>query len=141
MRSCSPWHLLSSPAGAATALLALGLLAPTVAKAGCSHLVTSRYEAERLASLAGSLVRDLAVPSDPIPARRPCTGAWCTGQPAIPPVPTGTFEGRLGSWAWCPSSPDEVPTDPSFLIAETHVLLPLRRGNEVFHPPRLLASV
>jgi hypothetical protein len=125
-------------------LLALALLAPSVAKAGCSHLVTSRNDPGRLASLVESLMRDLAGPSDPLPtspSRPRCSGAWCSGQPAIPPVPPGTFEGRLGSWAWCASSPAEVSTAPHSLVVETHVVVPLRRGNEVFHPPRLLPTL
>jgi hypothetical protein len=122
-------------------LLALAQLAPQVAKAGCSHLVTSKNDRGRLASLVEPLMRDLASQSDPLSlprGPRPCSGAWCSGQPAAPPVPSGTFEGRLGSWAWYAPSPDEVTTAASFLSAGTVTLRPLRRGNDVFHPPRLL---
>jgi hypothetical protein len=121
-------------------LPALGLLAPSAARAGCSHLVTSRLDAARRASLDGSLVRDLAGPSNPLPPpspHRPCSGAWCSGQPAVPPVAPGTFDGRLGSWAWHAPGPDEDSTAPSYLVAETPVLSLLRRVTEVFHPPRL----
>src|SRR4051794_2773145 len=107
-RSCPPSHRSFSPAGAITTLLALVLIAPSVAKAGCSHLVTSRNDPARLPSLIEPLLHDLAGQSDPLPtppARRPCTGAWCSGQPAIPTVPSGAFEGRLGSWAWCAPAP------------------------------------
>ena len=125
-------------------LLALGLLAPSAARAGCSHLVTSRDDAARHTSLDGSLVRDLAGPSSPLPSPsppRPCSGAWCSGQPAVPPVPPGTFDGHLGSWAWHAPGLDDDSTDPSYLVAETPVLSLLHRGTEVFHPPRLHPSL
>src|SRR5436309_2891476 len=49
------------PAGAVVWLLALGLVAPPAAQAGCSHLVTSRTDpAVRIASLIESSVGDLA---------------------------------------------------------------------------------
>src|ERR1700722_1382511 len=92
-------HLFFSSAGAVATLLALALLAPPVAKAGCSHLVTSRNDRGHLSALVEPLMRDLGGPSDPLSVPRgprPCSGAWCTGQPEIPAVPAGTFDGRLG---------------------------------------------
>ena len=55
---------------------------------------------------------------------------------ATPPVPPGTFEGRLGSWAWCAPVTDDDPANPSYFVAESPVLLLVRRGTDVFKPPR-----
>jgi hypothetical protein len=139
VRSHRPWHLFSSPAGVVATLLALVPVAPSAARAGCSHFVTSQSDPARLPSLVGTLLRDLAVPSDPLPippAQRRCSGSWCSGQPAIPSVPAGTFEGRLGSWAWCVPVPNAASTDPSFLAAGSDTIRPLWQANDVFHPPR-----
>jgi hypothetical protein len=139
-RSRSTWYLSFSPAGAVATLLAFALLAPPAAKASCSHLVTSENGRGHLTSLVEPLMLDLAGPSDPhsVPrGPRPCSGAWCSGQPATPPVPSGLFDGPLGSWALFVSIPDEVSTAPSFLSAETSTFRPLLGGNDVFHPPRL----
>jgi hypothetical protein len=135
------WHRACWTSGAITTLLALGLLAPTDARASCSHLVTWRNDPTRLSSLIEPLLHDLAGPADPTPARRPCSGAWCSGQPAIPPVPSGAFEGRIGSWAWHAPAAEDVAVDPSFLAPESPAPRPLRRGNDVFHPPRSLPPV
>jgi hypothetical protein len=144
MRSRWPWHLSFSPAGAVATLLALALPAPPAAKAECSHLVRSRHDPARLGSLVEPLVRDLAGRSDPppvSPARRPCSGAWCSEQPGTPAIPPGPFEGWLGTWAWCDANAEGVPTDPSFLVADTDTLRPLGQGDDVFHPPRLVPLI
>ena len=52
VRSRWPWHRSLSSAGA---VLALVLIAPPVAKAGCSHFVTSESDRARLATLTGAL--------------------------------------------------------------------------------------
>jgi hypothetical protein len=125
-------------------LLAAGLLAPPVAKAGCSHLVTSKYDPRAPLLLLESLMADPAGRRDPLPvppAPRPCSGAWCSGQPAVPAVPPSTVAGRLGTWAWFVPVPREASGDFSILTAENSPLRPLRRGNDVFHPPRLLLPV
>ena len=133
------WHLFYPPTGAALSLLVLVLLAPSVAEAGCSHLVTSKADAQSQASLIGSLIRDLGGPTDPAPVppgRQPCSGSWCSGHPAVPTVPPGTFEGRLGTWAWCGPIGQDLAVNPSLLGTVSHNPRPLHRGNEVFHPPR-----
>ena len=143
MRLRSPWQPLKTPVGAVLTLLALALLAPSAAKAGCSHLVTTRDESGQHATLVEPLMRDLAGPSDPLsapPSRRPCSGAWCAGRDAIPAVPPGAFEGRLRSWAWCMSSPDDLSTTPHFFSVDFPIVAPLHQGDDVFHPPRCLAA-
>jgi hypothetical protein len=138
-RSFSFKQLVSWRAGAVITLLALVLLAPPVAKGGCSHLVTSRTDPGRLSPLIG----DLSGRSEgiPVPSRpRPCSGAFCSQQPAAPAVPAIGLDQRLDSWPWCPILPTLASARPSFLSAGTIALCPVQRAGEVFHPPRLLLS-
>jgi hypothetical protein len=139
MRTPSHWRLFISPTGAAATILALGLFAPPIAQAGCSHLVTSDHERRSASSLFDAVMPDLAGPTDahPMPPlRRPCSGAGCSGQPAVPAVPIALSDRQVEPWAWFVSVPNPGSFDSARLVAETDVLRPLRRGNDVFHPPR-----
>ncbi len=131
-----------SPVGAIATILALAWLAPPAA-GGCAHLVTSRGDPARLASLIGTLLSDLAVQAGPDsapPMPRPCAGAWCSGQPAAPPA-AGSIGGAGGDpWAWSPSFARPAPTDPHPLAAEARRLRPVHRAPAVFHPPRPFPS-
>ncbi|MHB1559192.1 MAG: hypothetical protein ACYC61_17195 [Isosphaeraceae bacterium] len=139
MKSRPFCHLVRSPAGAFLTLLVLLLLAPRAARAGCSHLALSRDDLARLSFLDATLDRDLLatadLPTSP-PDGRGCSGFWCSGAPAIPLVPSGAFEGRLGLWACKASSPDEAAAGPSFLDASADPLRPVHRASSIFHPPR-----
>jgi hypothetical protein len=139
-RSSSLQQLFSLPAGAVVLLLASGLLAPSSVEGSCSHLVTSRTDPGRLSQIE-SLVHDLAGESAGIPnplPPRPCSGALCTGQPAVPAVPAGFFDGRIDTWAWHASVPVLALIGDSFLFAETNELQPIRQSLDVFHPPRAI---
>jgi hypothetical protein len=134
-------RLVSLPAGAVLALLALGAIAPPGAQAACSHLVTSRTDRHESSTLTESLLHDLAAPSDPLPmpsGPRPCSGAFCSGQPAAPAVPAGVTAGRIGSWAWYSEVPAPTSTETAFLSRETSDPDPMRRAIAIFRPPRLL---
>jgi len=129
-------QLVSLPAGTVVLLLASALLAPPSAEGGCSQRVTSRTDLRRLSSLIEPLVHDLAGESAAMPVPpppRPCSGALCSGQPAVPVV---FFEGRIDTWAWYASVPDLASTGDSFLFAETIEIHPIRQSLDVFHPPR-----
>ena len=125
-------------------LLAMSLLAPSRAEAGCSHLVSSRSDAMRLSSLIDPLIHDLTAPSEDGPAPpspRPCSGALCSGQPAAPAAPAAALDAPLDSWAWDGPIPGRaLAVGSPFLSAETGSVHPTRRATAVFHPPRLLAS-
>jgi hypothetical protein len=130
-------------AGAVAALLALALFAPPVARAGCSHFVTSRTDPGRLFAPIEPLMQDLSRrseaprgPADP----RPCSGAFCSGQPAVPAVPAGVFGGVLNAWACLTAVPGLASRVDSFLSPATDELHPTRRAIAVFHPPRFLPS-
>ena len=142
-RSFTLRQLVSFPAGTAVTLMALALLAPPGAEAGCSHLVTSRTDPGRLYSAIEDLTFGVAGRSEPLPVPsppRPCSGSWCTGgDPALPPIPAGVFDhGQLDSWAWCTSHRELDSAALSFISAPTNALCPVRGGTDVFHPPRHL---
>jgi hypothetical protein len=129
------------PAGAVVSLVALVVIAPPGAEGGCSHLVTSRTDQARISSLVDPLIRDLSGRSDPLPIPRPprpCSGAWCSGQPATPVVPAGQFDGPSESWAWCSSAPGSALAGRSFLPSATTAPRPVHTQTGVFHPPRVL---
>jgi hypothetical protein len=135
----SPWHLFASQTGAAATLLALGLFAPPVATAGCSHLVTSEHNRTGASSLFESVMHDLARASDSLPMTppgRPCSGASCSGQPAVPAVPIAPGDRQVEPWAWFVPVQDAGSVDSSLFLTATGALRPLRGGNDVFHPPR-----
>lgn len=131
-----PW------AGVVTSLLALALFAPPMAKAGCSHLVLSRSHlgpsALRLDPVIGDPSRAEQSDRAPTPSR-PCSGAFCSEQPAAPAAPAGAFDARVGSWACRPSIPGSSSPDSSFLSLESSALHAVRHAGFVFHPPRPLA--
>ena len=138
----SPSPRFSLPTGIAAAILAMALFAPTAAEAGCSHLVTSRADAAGRDALVEPLVRDLGDMggggSGSAP-RRPCTGAWCTGQPAVPPAAPGVFEVHLGSWAWCCIISNDPAIACDQLRTQSENPRPSWSGSDVFHPPRSVA--
>jgi hypothetical protein len=119
-----------------------GLCAPVTAQAGCNHLVVSPTDTTQLASLIDPMLDDLAGGHQPGPASpRPCSGAWCTGQPIVPPIPAGARDWRVDSWAW--NAWESIVFTPSFSFVPTRSAVPHRvvRGDGIFHPPRLLPSV
>jgi hypothetical protein len=124
-------------------LLALhGFYASATAQAGCNHLVVSRTDTTQRSSLIDPLPDDLAVRPQPLPASsRPCSGAWCSGQPVVPPVPAGARDWRVDSWAW--NAWESIAFTPSFSFVLGGFSVPHRvaRGGGIFHPPRILSSV
>jgi hypothetical protein len=130
-------------AGAVAAFLAWALFAPPIAEAGCSHIVTSRADRHESSAVAESLMHILAASSDPLPEPsrpRPCSGAFCTGEPAVPAVPAKVFDGARDSSAVLTAVPGLVVSGDSFLPAEKGTVDPTRRSIAVFHPPRSLPS-
>ena len=141
MRSISFKRLARLGTGAFLLLAVQFHYAPSSAWAGCNHLVTSQTDSGRLSSRIEPLILEMTGRSQslPIPPRpRPCSGTWCSSQPAAPSVPAGVLDGRLDSWAWCTEVPCLASTGPSYLSDETTALRPLQKASAVFHPPRLL---
>ncbi len=127
--------------GAFMVLVFQCLCAPVSAWAGCNHLVISRTDPARSPSLIDPLIGDFAGQSEPYEAPpRPCTGAWCSGQPATPAVPAGVFDWGIETWVWWASVTGPVPTVRFFASPSSLVLHPTHCGSGVFHPPRCLPS-
>jgi hypothetical protein len=122
--------------GAIALVVAYGMCAPGSAHGGCNHLVNSRSDSARHETI-DRLSRDLAGQPQNAPiAPRPCSGAFCTGQPGTPAVPASAFDGTVDSWAWCAWNPTVVLTPSSFLAIQPGTPEPTRRASGVFHPPR-----
>jgi hypothetical protein len=134
-------------AGAVVSLLVLVAFAPC-ARGGCSALVTSRNGLaghnrlgdSLIANLSGGDSRQSELPSSPL-APRPCTGAWCSGQPAAPTAPPGASGGPIDSWAWYISRTGSVDLYSCFSSEVERDPCPVRRDGSVFRPPRRLSSV
>jgi hypothetical protein len=128
--------------GALVLLVFHEFCAPGAARAGCNHLVVSRTDAIQFSSLVDPLLDDLAARPERSPASpRSCTGAWCSGQPVVPPVPAGARDWRVESWAWNACGSVVFPPSFSFLPVDCPVTNRIVRGCGIFHPPRILSSV
>jgi len=129
-------------AGAVVWLLTLVLSAPSAARADCSHGVTSRGDRAHQAGHVGDLFRRLAAhdqsPQLPLPVR-PCSGAFCSGEPAVPGIPPGSLERLVDSWVWSASVFGMKATAYSFSFARCADAHPLDLARAIFHPPRFLS--
>jgi hypothetical protein len=143
MRSIPFKRLARLGTGAILLLLVHGLTAPGSAWAGCNHLDASRTDPGRLPSIFDALLDDLAAPANGNPTRqppRPCSGAFCSGQPATPAVPLGAVDWVVDSWACCASESGTLSRPCSFFAAGSSAPRPILRVSGIFHPPRLPAA-
>ncbi len=127
-------------AGAALALLAGGLAAPSKAQAGCSHYVVARSDRLDITTLASL---DLLVPSsDPVapPGPSPCAGLSCSSDPLVPPAPAPVPVRTGGEWGCLfVSSPPALP-EPFLVLADLGPVHPIHHGLSIDRPPRLSGS-
>jgi hypothetical protein len=129
-------------AGTLVVLVAQGLCVPCSAQAGCNHLVVSRNDAGTPQSILDRMLDDLAGRSDgnPVsPPARPCSGAFCAGQPATPAVPAGAFDLRADSWAWCGTGSGTMSGPGAFFSVGCSAPHSVVRVSGIFHPPRFLS--
>ena len=131
--------------GALSMLLIVMTVLPSTARAGCTnHHVTSRSHAPGGMPLLIRLgtAGALSAPSGEAPLERPapCTGAFCSGNPApplptIPPVPPRSGE------QWAISLITRVtPGLGAFACTPGDASLqPLFDPSSIFHPPRAIA--
>jgi hypothetical protein len=78
-------HSVYLPAGATVTLVALALLAPRGAEAGCSRLVSSHTDSVLASAVIEQMTLDLGGRPRPKPVPPPprrCSGAWCAGRGA-----------------------------------------------------------
>lgn len=131
--------LARSWSGALLALLAVGVVAPPAARAGCAaRYVTSRSTAtgETAHVELLSLATPPGEPARPRPT--PCSGAFCSGSPATP-LPATPSIVSLDDGRWV------IPPFPVFLVgpgvfSRSPVDLnprPVNRTFSIFHPPRV----
>ena len=131
-----PWF------GAIFSLLTLGSVVPSTARAGClAHYIAFRSpSAESLGQLEQlSLHGALATPEDNAPPERPapCTGALCSGNPALPvsTVPSVLTSGA-DQWA-IPAFPVALTDPHSIVLTPADAsLFPIDGPSAIFHPPR-----
>jgi hypothetical protein len=139
-------HLVFLPAGAAVTLLAIVVIAPPSARGGCSHLVTSQNDRVKLAYLIDPSIVDFSdielgrieTPAIP-PSRRPCSGAWCSGQPGAPAAPPKANDRHVDSWAWHRPTRGS-PLVVAFFRSERNSPCPNYRRDAILRPPRFLPS-
>lgn len=129
--------------GVFSALLASCLLAPTSASAACGDHAEARSLPAREVGFVTLLeLADAGLsrkdPGLDLPAGRskPCTGAMCSGHPAVPLSPMLTLPSPLEHWAWL--SPEPKLGDFGSFAAPTGELelVPSEIQPSVFHPPR-----
>jgi hypothetical protein len=128
--------------GALTLLLVQGFCVQRSAWAGCSHVAVSQNDPGQVPSILDTLLNDVAGPlSDkkPLPERsRPCSGAFCSGQPGTPAGPAGAFDRQGDSWAWCANHSGTLTTLHCFHSSESATAAAVVCSSRIFHPPRLL---
>lgn len=138
-------HLARSMAGAFLTLLAVGLLSPGSARAGCVNHRPSMSHFDSLV-LAGAMpeaerFEASSAHSKTLPGRAPtCSGPMCSQGPAAPPSSSWTVTDGHDSWACLVALLDRAKTPPMPLPPETIPARPSDRDTSIFHPPRI-ASV
>lgn len=137
-------HLMVRSVGALFACLTLAIVAPSVARAGCSsHYVVSRVQSDT--DDIGHEYLQVGHASEdahdttprPQPRRLPCSGAFCSGNPVLPYSAPVT---RVASIAdlWALLTPHFTPERARIasVIASDSALHPIDESGTIFHPPR-----
>ena len=131
-------------AGACVVLLASAILAPSPAEAGCSHDVISVNTRGTMRTSQLDILNPIGSPSNPIathpPSRpRPCSGALCSGKPAVPPVPVVSTETQGEQWGELLSPPAALVEEGRWLDRAKSFLQPVLQGPSIDRPPRASA--
>jgi hypothetical protein len=135
-------RLWQAGTGAFLLFVVQGLCAPATAQAGCNHRVVSRTDTTQLQPLVDSFLDDVAERPQPLPkSPRPCSGAWCSGQPVVPPVSAGVHDWRIESWAWNARGSIVLRPSCSLFPVSGTLTHPIVGATGIFHPPRVLSSV
>ncbi len=144
MKLRSGGFLTRSAVGMLMAFLASWVLTPTEVHAGCSaHYLTSRSSlstAPRLDSLLTGDFRSQSPGDMPQPRPVPCTGAFCSGNPATPLSTTPSLPpGSAGDWALSLrlAAPGETGCHQRLPAGDD--FRPVDQPSSIFHPPRSLA--
>lgn len=128
--------------GAILSLLMLLCATAPSARAGCSthSLALRTQEAAKTHALDPLLLSGTALPlHEGLPPSRPtpCSGAFCSGNPAVPlsTAPPGMPESD-GHWALSLSSPVLADFGSLARSGENARLAPVNQPCSIFHPPR-----
>ena len=128
--------------GAILSLLML-LCAPAPStRAGCAaHYLTLRTQAAAETFALDPLIMSGSVlpPHNELPPLRPtpCSGAFCSGNPAIP-LSTGSSVMTAGDGEWAISLCSPLVADPGSIVrsVEDVRLVLVNHPSSIFHPPR-----
>ena len=122
-------------------LLILGIVSPSVARASCTaHYITSRSQGDGQVVFATMFSHETAGSTSenetPQKPTTPCTGAFCSGNPATPfsslphVLPNGP-----GQWAVLVFL-TSIPAPGSFAHTQADANLhPVDHARSIFHPP------
>jgi hypothetical protein len=130
-------------AGVCVGLLAVAVLCPSRALAGCSPYVitgnthvgmlSSRLDVPHLTDAASAQT----AAKHPLPSR-PCSGALCSGKPAVPvPLPIVSPETRGEHWGELLSAPTAPQVEGRWRERAETLLQPIVEGPSIDHPPRM----
>jgi hypothetical protein len=143
MRSSSLDLLARRWGWALLALLLGSLVAPSESRAGCSHRLMTRslaaLDSTQLRYFApdGSFVAlDHGQPAKPSDGHAPCSGAFCSGRPAIPIPPAPSITLEHATWAWFRAFAPAAGPHSVAITTVTPPHHPILIGSGVFHPPR-----
>lgn len=124
--------------GASIALTALLCAWPSRANAGCARYAVARNDSGPLAQQF-TLLEDLGEVDGPgrVPVRpKPCSGAYCSGRPAVPaPVSLTTLRTTDAVAAWLLAPPDPRAKGRPLAHAERNVRAVIE-GTSILRPPR-----
>ena len=127
-------------AGAALALLACGWFAPASAQAkGCAlREYMDAVEAHFDDLVAAGAIAETPGRPIPVPGDRPmpCSGAFCSGKPAAPPMPAPSATSRAPQWGCLTERPPLPTSEPLLDPSRDDGARPVRRPLSIFHPPR-----
>ncbi len=128
-------------AGTSIALAMLVCVWTSKAEAGCSHYVVAKTHSRQLAHQLDIFEIDRGVGvnvSSEAPARpKPCSGAFCSGKPAVPvPVPITVGTTRSDQWGAVVPRPPAPCATGQFLAYAERIVRAVIEGPSIERPPR-----
>lgn len=124
--------------GTSIALAALLCAWPSKADAGCSHYVVANSLSERPAYRVRALEIEGAVDvSSEVPARRkPCSGASCSGKPAVPISMSIEVSRPVKAVVPRPTAPPDPCVKGQLLAYAERISRAVIEGPSILRPPR-----
>ena len=129
-------RLVHLPSGMPLACLAVALLAPAPARAGCDYPTHIERTADDTISARGNTVTpksDTQLPNKPCS----CTGPTCSRQPLAPPPPSSVVSVNISQWGRLVPPFILVSPQAESSVSDEPLQLPSRHPSTIYHPPRL----